>query len=122
MIEGLAWCGELMGHRSWLPVSFSVQCWFLADVLIVCASYPSSFLFSQSVPAKESARQVEKCLMDVRSLFISHPQATELVQPGKVRSTTQRYRPSPLPCSVLRLASQGTMWRVRRPCRIASAS
>jgi hypothetical protein len=37
---------------------------------------------------------------------------------AKVRSTTQRHRPSPLPCLVFRLASQGKMWQARRARRI----
>jgi hypothetical protein len=41
---------------------------------------------------------------------------------AKVRSTTQRQRPNPLPCIVLRFAKKGEMRRVRRPCRIALAS
>jgi len=32
---------------------------------------------------------------------------------AKVRSTTQRHRPSPLPCFVLRMANRGKIWRVR---------
>jgi hypothetical protein len=40
----------------------------------------------------------------------------------RFRFTTHRHRPSPLPCSVLRIASKGTMPRSRTPCRIAFAS
>ena len=59
--------------------------------------------------------------MDVSTFFVSHAQATKLIQPGKVRSTTHRHRPQPLPCFVLRMASKGKMWRARNPRRSFSA-
>jgi len=49
-------------------------------------------------------------------------EASSRASQAKVRSTTHRHRPNPLPCSVLRLASKGMMWRASRPWRIASAS
>jgi hypothetical protein len=36
--------------------------------------------------------------------------------------TTQRNRPSPLPCFVLRIASRGKIWRLRKARRMRSAS
>ena len=41
---------------------------------------------------------------------------------AKVRSTTERHRPSPLPCFVLRMANRGKIWRVRQARRMYSAS
>ena len=41
---------------------------------------------------------------------------------AKVRSTTQRHLPNPLPCSLLRIARSGNMWRARKARRMCSAS
>jgi hypothetical protein len=60
--------------------------------------------------------------MNVRLLFVSNLQRPELIQPSESSSTTQRQRPSPLPCSVLRFARKGMMRLSRRPCRIDSSS
>ncbi len=60
--------------------------------------------------------------MDVSSFVVTNAQAAELVQPDE----SSFYDPPPSAQSaavaVLRLASQGTTWRARKPCRIASAS
>ena len=61
-------------------------------------------------------------LVDVRPLVIADAQVTELISQAKVRSTTQRHRPSPLPCLVRRIATNGSICRARSPRRMAAAS
>ncbi len=51
--------------------------------------------------------------MDIRSFLIARSRRNWLSQ-AKLRSTTQRHRPSPVPCSVLRIASKGRIPRSRR--------
>ena len=55
--------------------------------------------------------------MDISKAFVAHPEPAELVQPPRVRSTTQRYTPNPLPCSAPRRARDGVMWRLRNSWR-----
>jgi hypothetical protein len=60
--------------------------------------------------------------MDVGALVIPHAQPAKLIEPANVRSTTHRHPPRPLPYSVRRMASKGTICRARSPRRIAAAS
>ena len=54
--------------------------------------------------------------MDVAAAFVADVEAAELWIQAKLRSTTQRQRPSPEPCSVWRRAMRQGMprWRRRR--------
>jgi hypothetical protein len=70
---------------------------------------------SQEVPADQSAFQGEKCLANVRPLFVAHAQSPELIQPSEGPLDYPAPSPSPLPSSVLRFARKGTMCRTRRP-------
>jgi hypothetical protein len=38
---------------------------------------------SQEAPADQSATQGQECLVNVRPLFVAHPQPPELIQPGE---------------------------------------
>ena len=62
--------------------------------------------------------------MDVRPLVIADAQVTELISQAKVRSTTQRHRPSPLPCLMRRIATNGSICRAQptpnRGCVVAA--
>lgn len=55
--------------------------------------------------------------MDVGVAFVADAEAPVLVEPERVRSTTQRCLPSPDPCSVLRLAMLGLIPRARSAWR-----
>jgi hypothetical protein len=77
---------------------------------------------AQRLPADQRAPEREKRLVDVGPLVVADAQASELVNQANVRSTTQRNRRRPLPCGVRRMASKGTMCRIRRPRRMAAAS
>jgi len=49
----------------------------------VCSPNRSSAVPLQYLPAEESARQGQKCFMDVSPLFIAHTQTAELIEPSE---------------------------------------
>ena len=66
---------------------------------------------------KQQARRRKASCMSARFSYRMRSRRNWLNQ-AKVRSTTQRHSPSPLPCSVFRFAKKGRTPRHHRPLRI----
>ena len=49
----------------------------------ICSPHLSTAVPLQNLPAEESARQGQKCFMDVSPLFTAHTQTAELIEPSE---------------------------------------
>src|SRR5215216_5818885 len=76
----------------------------------------------QPSEADEAAGDSEEGVMDLGATVEADDQPLEVVKVSEGRSTTQRTRPSPEPCSVLRRAITGLTPRARTRRRCASWS
>ena len=62
----------------------------------VCSSNRSTAVPFENLPAEQSARQGQKCFMDVSPLFIAYTQTTKLFEPSEASSTTHSNLGTPL--------------------------
>lgn len=67
---------------------------------------------AQRLPENQRASEREERLVDVGPLVIPHAPTATVIEPGKLRSTTHRYRSNPLPCSVRRQWMSSIDWQL----------